>query len=93
MANVGKVHTPGQVEHVEAEAVDETVTIGKSELDDLMRRINAIESRAAPPPGVAEAKAKLPDQDDIDPSKIDRAVLSKQGWVLPSAPAVNAGKV
>lgn len=92
MANVGKVHTPGQQE-AEPEPVDETVTIGKAELADLMRRINAIESRSAPPPGVAEAKAKLPDQDDIDPAKIDKAVLSKQGWVLPSAPAVNAGKV
>jgi hypothetical protein len=89
MANVGKVHTPGQV----AEPVDETVTIGKAELADLMRRLNAIESRAVPPPGVAEAKAKLPDQDEIDPAKIDKAVLSKQGWVLPSAPAVNAGKI
>jgi hypothetical protein len=91
MANVGKVHTPGQVE--EAEPIDEMVTIGKADLADLMRRLNAIESRSAPPPGVAEAKEKLPDQDDIDPAKIDKAVLSKQGWVLPNKPAVNAGKI
>lgn len=36
-------------------------------------------------PAVApKAKAdELPDQDDIDRSKISRPVLSKQGWVLP----------
>lgn len=30
-----------------------------------------------------EAKPGLPDQADIDPAKISRAVLSKDGWVCP----------
>ena len=95
MANVGKIQTPGQAEQAEAEMaeLDEMANISKADLANLMRRINAIETRAAPPPGRAESHAKLPDQGDIDPAKIKDAVLSKQGWVLPAAPAVNAGKV
>lgn len=27
---------------------------------------------------------ELPDQDDIDPTKIKRSVLTKQGWVCPA---------
>jgi hypothetical protein len=92
MANVGTIQTPGAPDK-RPEHVDETVTISKSDLADMMRRLNAIEARAVPPPGRAEAQAALPDQSEIDPAKIKDAVLSKQGWVLPLAPAANAGKV
>lgn len=33
---------------------------------------------------------ELPDADDIDPTKITRAVLTQQGWVMPGLPAVKA---
>lgn len=95
MANVGKVHTPGAHEHVTEDhnEQDETVTISKADLADMMKRLSAVEARGAPPPGRVEAQAALPDQTEVDASKIKSAVLSKQGWVLPSTPAVNAGKI
>lgn len=37
-----------------------------------------------------EAPAELLDADDVDPTKISRAVLTKQGWVLPVTPAAKA---
>lgn len=33
---------------------------------------------------VVAAPANLPDQSEIDPEKIDSAVLTKQGWVVPA---------
>jgi hypothetical protein len=47
---------------------------------------------AEPEPTKAKAakpeptKAGLPDASDIDPKKITRATLSKQGWVIPIKP-------
>lgn len=39
----------------------------------------------APAAPVADAAVKgLPDQSEIDPYKIRRAVLSRQGWVCPA---------
>lgn len=35
--------------------------------------------------------SKLPDQDDIDPKSITKAVLSKQGWVVPEAKPKSGG--
>ncbi len=43
---------------------------------ELMRR-RKVASPAAKEPG------ELPDQSEIDPGKIKRAVLSRQGWVCP----------
>jgi hypothetical protein len=31
-----------------------------------------------------KAPGELPDESDIDPTKISRAVLTKQGWVCPA---------
>lgn len=42
----------------------------------------AVVQEPAPQPAPA-ADDGLPDQDDIDRSKISRSVLTKQGWVLP----------
>ena len=33
----------------------------------------------------AEAKPGLPDAADIDPTKLRRAVMTRQGWVCPAA--------
>lgn len=49
------------------------------------------EAEAAPAPkhkGRAKAEAPvvgLPESDSVDPNKITRAVLTKQGWVVPIA--------
>lgn len=37
-----------------------------------------------------EESSELPDADDIDSRRITRAVLTKQGWVLPVTPAAKA---
>jgi hypothetical protein len=96
MANVSKVQTPGQVDQPAPESApdtDEQVTISKADLASVMHRLNAVEARAAPPADRVAAHAALPDQSEVDPAKIERAVLTKQGWVIPLAKPVNAGKV
>ena len=79
--------TPGEVaqDPVETEpAVEETVTVSKSELAALIASevSKAIAQRPAAQ-SRAEQQANLPDQDSIDQTKISRPVLSKQGWVVP----------
>jgi hypothetical protein len=37
------------------------------------------------PPLIEQPTGHLPDQADIDPSKIKTNTLTKQGWVLPTA--------
>lgn len=63
-------------------AETETVSIPKSQLEELMSRINALESRAAPA-RLANPETELPDQSQVDPNKITTTVLTKQGWVVP----------
>lgn len=45
------------------------------------------EAKTAKAKPEAKAPGELPDQSEIDPTKIDRAVMSKQGWVVPNKPA------
>ena len=64
---------------------EETVTVSKESLDALMARVQALES-AKP---VASSKAAkqttdLPEADKVDPDRIKSAVLTKQGWVVPT---------
>lgn len=35
-------------------------------------------------PEAPQASGELPDQSEIDPAKIERPVMSKQGWIVPS---------
>lgn len=43
-----------------------------------------VSARAAPVPNGKNATPEnLPDQTEVDPAKIERPVLSKQGWVVP----------
>lgn len=64
---------------------EETVLVSKADLSALMARIQALESRprqAASSGKVAEES--LPDQSEISVTKIQRPVLTKQGWVVPA---------
>lgn len=88
MAKTLTPQTPGEAaqEPVEAApAVDdgEKVTVSKSELTALMARVNALEARP-PVQNRAAQQENLPDQDSVDPTKIERPVLTKQGWVVPA---------
>lgn len=63
---------------------EDTVAVPKAQLDALLARLDRLESaQQSPAARVANAQANLPSQDDVDPSKIDRAVLTKDGWVVP----------
>lgn len=42
------------------------------------------ENPAAEGEATVKAGSELPDQSKIDPTKISRAVLTKQGWVCPA---------
>lgn len=42
------------------------------------------------PPLIERPTGHLPDQSEIDPSKIKTNTLTKQGWVLPTASAAHA---
>jgi hypothetical protein len=69
----------------DSQNAEETVTVSKASLDALMARVQALES-AKP---VASSKAAkqttdLPDAEKVDPDKIKSAVLTKQGWVVPT---------
>ena len=39
---------------------------------------------AQPTPVKAKKPRGLPDQDEVNPDKIPRAVLTQQGWVVPT---------
>lgn len=64
---------------------EETVTISKDALNVLLARVEALEGAAQNKiaNGAGVAKARLPDQDDVDPKKITQPQLTEQGWVLP----------
>lgn len=83
---------PGEVAAPVVDTVDqadpvaeETVTVSKASLDALMARVQALES-AKPTASSKAAKqtTDLPDADKVDPDKIKSAVLTKQGWVVPT---------
>ena len=42
------------------------------------------DTTVADEPTPSEAEQALPDQSEVDPRRIRRAVLTKQGWVCPS---------
>lgn len=46
----------------------------------------------ANPPKLPKPAAELPDQKDIDPAKIDRAVMTKDGWVCPLESAADKAR-
>lgn len=75
----------GAGDSVEAGGGEETVTISKDALNVLLARVEALEGAAQNKiaNGAGVAKARLPDQDDVDPKKITQPQLTEQGWVLP----------
>jgi hypothetical protein len=90
LANTGG-GTAGNGETAGAGQTEETVTIRKDTLELLLARVEALEGAAQNKiaSGGQVVKARLPDQDDIDPKKITQPQLSQQGWVLPYAQPVN----
>lgn len=63
---------------------EETVTISKDSLTLLLARVEALEGAAQNKiAGGGVQKARLPDQDEVDPKKITQPQLTEQGWVLP----------
>lgn len=70
---------------VESTAVEETVTVSKASLDALLARVEAIESSKQSPSRPAAEVESLPDQSEVDPDKIKSPVLTKQGWIVPTA--------
>lgn len=63
---------------------EETVTISKDSLNLLLARVEALESASQNKiAGGGAQKARLPDQDEVDPKKITQPQLTEQGWVLP----------
>ena len=92
MAKALNPQTPGEVVEDPVEAVEvaapaagaeETVTVSKSQLEAIVAV--AVKKAVAAGP-VVSAKASdenLPDQSTVDPLKIKKPVLTKQGWVVP----------
>lgn len=63
---------------------EENVTIPKSQLEEIMARLNQLESSNSKPAArIANPEANLPDQDTIDAETIKGPVLTKQGWIVP----------
>jgi hypothetical protein len=64
---------------------EDTVTIPKATLDILLARVEALEGAAQNKiaKGAGVQRQRLPDQEDIDPTKITQPQLTEQGWVLP----------
>jgi len=60
----------------------EMVNVPKAEYAALKQRIAAFESGKM---RTSSANNDLPDQDDIDPTKLKTTVLTKQGWISPVA--------
>jgi hypothetical protein len=52
--------------------------------EELGRCYKAMQRAGVPLPSAAPSEEELPDAADIDASAIDKAVLTKQGWVLPN---------
>jgi hypothetical protein len=81
----GEENTP------EAPETDEEITIKKSELEEMVAGM--VESRVVSEVKAARRRVELaknpmeaedlPDQKDVDATKLKRAVLTKQGWVCP----------
>lgn len=61
----------------------ETVTVKLADLNALLSRVESLERQRTPAAKVANPEAALPDQSEVDPNKIETAVLTKQGWVVP----------
>lgn len=88
---------PPQVEEVEERAetpsndLDE-VTLTKKDLKELVTRMvdkqldeRVVAKVSGSSPG--QTAPELPDQSEVDATKITRAVLTKQGWVCPAVHA------
>lgn len=73
----------------QAPQAEETVTVSKASLDALMARLDRLESAKSSPSVRVAQDADLPSQDSVDPDKIKTPVLTKQGWVVPTAFGAN----
>ena len=65
------------------ETTGETVEVSKHELAALLARVAALEANPVPAARRANPDVDLPDQKDIDQSKLKSPVLTKQGWLVP----------
>lgn len=70
------------------------VSVNAADLQRLMDKVEGLQAQiSARDTTSAQANAALPDQSTVDPAAIDRAVLTRQGWVVPlkkGAPPVGA---
>ena len=65
------------------------ITLTAAELQAMVAAEVAKAVKAAPAKAVKASIADLPDQSEIDSSKIKSSVLSKQGWVVPDSLGAN----
>lgn len=69
-----------------SEPVDEQVTVSKATLETLLSEVASLKAKvnATPAKKQAPSTAPLPDQESVNPDKIKTAVLTKQGYVVPT---------
>ena len=72
----------------QAPQAEETVTVSKAQLDALMSRLERLESQPSPASRQAQS-IDLPDESEVNPDQIKSPVLTKQGWVVPTAFGAN----
>ncbi len=83
---------PGETpapESTTTETVEETVSVSKSLLEQMASRLAVLEANPTPVARRANPDASLPDQDDVDVSKMKSPVLTKQGWLVPTGFGAN----
>jgi len=83
------VQVPGEVLETPAESIepaaDEQVSVSKSVLETLLAEVASLKAKVGAAPAKRAAPVvDLPDQSEVDPDKIKTAVLTKQGYVVPT---------
>lgn len=83
-ATARATRVPGEDKPKEEVAAAPEPVVTATELAPEAAKPEAKPSKAKPE---AKAPGELPDQSEIDPKTITRAVETKQGWVVPDRPA------
>lgn len=96
------VHTPGAPDPVVDPAADDAPEVGTTAQDvedtaaddafeaEVERRVQQRLAQERARQRKADPQAHLPDQSEVDATKLSRAVLTKQGWVVPAPPTADA---
>lgn len=90
MATKRETQVPGQTatpvaDESQASTEPEMVSVKAVDLQKLVAKVESLQAQVAAR-GAARpaADADLPDQSDVDPDAIERSVLTRQGWVVPT---------